>query len=226
MSRASIALISASLAASIGMAAPAYASEDTAYWQNLNIAVKLSDEIRLSSETSLRSSDARGFYQFQQTVMVGYKVSKNVTVSAGYVHSVAYQHGDYRSTERRFRQQLNVDNLAKVGSATISGRVRLEQRWRDDLGGTGWRLRPYVKATVPVTGRVKFNLASEAFFDLNTTAFQTVGGFERVRNYATFSVPVGKRFTLEAGYMNQHARIPAGPDRVDHVLLTTIGASF
>lgn len=211
----------------VGLGAfPAAASEDTAYWQNLNLSVKLSDEIRVSSETSLRSSDARGFYQLQETIMLGYKVSKKVTVSAGYVHSVAYSHGDYVSTERRFRQQVNVDNIGKVGPFMMSGRVRLEQRWRDDLGGTGWRLRPYIKASAPVIGKVKFNLSSELFFDLNTTTFQSVGGFERARNSATFSVPVGKKFSLELGYMNQHARVPTGPDRVDHVLVTTIGASF
>ena len=226
MKRTRIALLAAGLACGFAIAAPTHASEDTAYWQNLNVAVKLSDDIRLSSETSIRSSDARGFYQLQETIMLGYKVSKQVTISAGYVHSLAYSHGDYVSTERRFRQQLNVDNFAQAGPVAFSGRVRLEQRWRDDLPGTGWRLRPYLKAAVPVTGKVKFNLASEAFFDLNTTAFQTVGGFERVRNYATFSVPVGRKFTFEAGYMNQQARVPTGPDRVDHVLVTTIGASF
>lgn len=226
MTRLSHVSLIAALAGTTLVAVPAQASEDTAYWQNLNLSVKLSEKIRLSSETSFRSSDARGFYQLQETIMLGYKVSKNVTISAGYVHSNAYNHGTFTSTERRFRQQLNVDNIAKVGPFTVSGRVRLEQRWRDDLGGTAWRLRPYVKASAPLVGKVKFNVSSEGFIDLNTTAFQTVGGFERVRNYVTLSVPIGKKFSFEAGYMNQHARVPTGPDRVDHVLVTTLGASF
>lgn len=224
--RSSTVSLIAALAAGTVMAMPAQASEDTAYWQNLNLSVKLSQKIRLSSETSFRTSDARGFYQLQQTVMLGYKVSKNVTISAGYVHSNAYNHGTFTSTERRFRQQVDVSNLAKVGPFKVSGRVRVEQRWRDDLGGTAWRLRPSIKASAPLFGKVSVNLSHETYIDLNTTAFQSVNGFERMRNSVTLSVPVGKSFSLEAGYMNQHARNPNGPDRVDHVIMTTLGASF
>lgn len=213
-------------AALCATASPALANEDTAYWQNLNLTVKIGDEFRLSSEASFRSSDARGFYQFQETLMVGYKPSKNVTVWAGYVHSPAYSHGDFTVMERRFRQQVNVDNLAKVGSAKINGRVRLEQRWRDNASGTGWRLRPSLRATVPVVGKVNLVIGNESFFNLNTTSFQNRGGLERMRNSAALSVPLAKSISFEAGYMNQHAFVRGGPDNVDHVLTTSLSVSL
>ncbi|MBS3927245.1 MAG: DUF2490 domain-containing protein [Sphingomonadales bacterium] len=209
-----------------GASSPAVASDDAAYWQNLNLSVKVSDEVRISSETSFRSSDARGFYQLQQVLMVGYKVSKNVTVSAGYVHAPNYSHGDFTSMERRFRQQLNMDNLAKIGPFSLSGRVRLEQRFRDDRSGTGWRVRPQIKAVAPLFGKVKINLASEPYFNLNTTSFQTVDGLDRIRNSATFTAPLGKKLGIEIGYMNQNAFVSNGPDRVDHVIMTGLSASF
>ena len=207
-------------------ATSAAASEDTAYWLNLNLNVKVSDEIRISSETSLRTSDVRGFYQLQQSLMLGYKVSKKVTVSAGYVHAPNYSHGDFTSMERRFRQQVSVDNVAKVGPFSLSGRLRFEQRFRDDRGGTGWRLRPQVKAVAPLFGKVKINLAVEPYINLNTTSFQTTEGLDRVRNSVTFSVPLNKKFGIELGYMNQHAFVPNAPDRVDHVIMTGFSASF
>lgn len=205
---------------------PALASEDTAYWQNLNLTVKVTDNVRISSETSFRSSDARGFYQLQQVVMLGYKVSKSVTVSAGYVHAPNYSHGDFTSMERRFRQQISADNVAKIGPFSLSGRVRLEQRFRDDRSGTGWRVRPQIKAVAPLFGKVKINLASEPYFNLNTTSFQTVDGLDRIRNSATFTAPLGKKLGIEIGYMNQHAFVSNGPDRVDHVIITGLSASF
>jgi hypothetical protein len=207
-------------------ATSAAASEDTAYWLNLNLNVKVSDEIRISSETSLRTSDARGFYQLQQSLMLGYKISKKVTVSAGYVHAPNYSHGDFTSMERRFRQQISADNVAKVGPFSLSGRVRMEQRFRDDRDGTGWRLRPQVKAVAPLFGKVKINLAIEPYINLNTTSFQTTKGLDRVRNSVTFSVPLNKKFGIELGYMNQHAFVSNAPDRVDHIIMTGFSASF
>lgn len=214
------------IAAVCSASSPALAGEDTAYWQNLNVNVKVSGTVRVSSETSLRSSDGRGFYQFQEVVMLGYKPGKDITVWAGYVHSPLYSHGDFIAMERRFRQQVNVDNLAKIGPVKINGRVRLEQRWRDNVAGTGWRLRPSLRASVPIAGKVNLVVGHEGFLNLNTTAFQNRGGLERMRNSATLSVPLGRSITFEAGYMNQHAFVRGGPDNVDHVLTTALSLSL
>ena len=214
------------LALCAASAVPARASEDTAYWQNLNVTVKLTSDLRASSETSIRTSDARGLYQIQETVMIGYKPSKTVTIWAGYVHSAGYSHGDFTVLERRFRQQINVDNIARVGPFQINGRARLEQRWRDGVSGTGWRLRPSLRASAPLAGKVSIAFQHESFVNLNTTAFQGTDGLERMRNSVTVIVPVAKPINVELGYMNQHAFVRNGPDSVDHVLMTTLSASF
>lgn len=214
------------LAAGLVSAFPAHAGEDTAYWQNLNVTVKLSSDLRVSSETSVRSSDVRGLYQIQETVMIGYKPSKPVTLWLGYVHSPLYSHGDFTAMERRFRQQINVDNIARLGPFQVNARVRLEQRWRDGVAGTGWRLRPSLRASAPLAGKVNIAIQHESFLNLNTTPFQGRDGLERMRNSVTVIVPVAKPINFEVGYMNQHAFVRNGPDNVDHVLMTTISASF
>lgn len=213
-------------AAGGAIAMPAQANEDTAYWQNLNLTVKLSEDFRLSSETSVRSSDQRGLYQIQETLMLGYKPSKSVTIWAGYIHSPSYNHGRFTGLERRFRQQVNVDNIARVGPFKISGRVRLEQRWRDGVSGTGWRLRPSLRANAPLAGKVTVSIGHESIFNLNNTSFQSRDGLERMRNSVTVIVPVAKSVNFEVGYMNQHAFVIGGPDNVDHILTTAIAASF
>lgn len=207
-------------------AAPAHAGEDTAYWQNLNVNVKLNEQFRISSETSLRSSDARGFYQLQQVVLLGYKPTKDVTIAAGYVHTPQYSHGDFTVMERRFRQQVTVDNIAKIGSVKLSARMRAEQRWRDGISGTAWRLRPYAKAIAPLAGKVSLNLSHESFVNLNTTSFQRQHGYDRMRNTIAVSMPVTKQIGIELGYINQRNIVRSGPDNVDHVISTSLSAAF
>ena len=219
-------LIPLALAAALGAAGPALASEDTQYWQMLNVSVALPDNFKVSNETVLRSSDARGFYEVENNFMVGKKVNKVVTLWLGYTFDPQYNHGTFRVREHRFRQQVNFDNFAVLGKVRLSGRVRLEERWREGQTGTAYRLRPQVKAVVPVAGKVTLGVSSEQFFNLNNTGFQTVDGLERMRNAIFITVPLSKKISVDFGYLNQHGFVPNGPDSSDHVLTTGLSASF
>ncbi|WP_374587970.1 DUF2490 domain-containing protein [Novosphingobium sp.] len=207
-------------------ALPAQAAEDTAYWQNLNLNVKLSDDLRISSETSFRTSDARGFYQIQQVVLLGYKPSKKVTVAAGFVHTPQYSQGKFTVMERRLRQQVSVDDITKLGPLKVGARLRTEQRWREGISATAWRLRPSLRASAPLAGPVSLNLNHESFINLNTTSFQRQEGYDRMRNTVAVSLPLNKQFGLELGYINQRNIVRGGADNIDHVLSTSFNASF
>ena len=113
-------------AAAFGVAAPSQASEDTQYWQTLNLSVALPDNFKISNETVRRSSDTRGFYEIENNLMIGKKVNKVVTLWLGYVFNPQYSHGTFRLHEHRFRQQVNFDNFAKLGKVKLSGRMRME----------------------------------------------------------------------------------------------------
>lgn len=219
-------LIPLALAASIATAAPAAASEDTQYWQTLNIGVALPDNFKVSNETVLRSSDAKGFYEVESNFMVGKKVNKVVTLWLGYTFDPQYSHGTFRFREHRFRQQVNFDNFAVIGKVKLSGRLRLEERWREGQTGTGWRLRPQIKATMPIAGKVTLSVSNEDFIDLNNSSFQTVDGLERMRNAIYVTVPLSKKISIDFGYLNQHGFVPNGPDTSDHVLTTGLSAAF
>lgn len=213
------------LAAALGAASPAAAS-DTQYWQTVNVSVALPDGFKVSNETVLRSSDAKGFYEIENNVMVGKKVSKVVTLWLGYTFDPQYNHGTFRVREHRFRQQVNFDSFAVLGKVKLSARVRFEERWREGQTGTAYRLRPQVKAVVPIAGKVTLGVSSEQFFNLNNTGFQTVDGLERMRNAIYVTVPVSKKISVDFGYLNQHGFVPNGPDSSDHVLTTGLSASF
>jgi len=209
------------------LAAPAPAlADDNQAWETLQIQGGLGGAWKVSNETVLRGGDAKGFYEIENNLMVGRRIDKHVTAWLGYTLDPNYSHGDLTVTEHRIREQVSFDNVAKLGPVTLSGRIRLEERFRDGVAGTGWRLRPYVKASLPLAGKVRLSLAHESFINLNTTAFQKVDGYDRMRNSLMIGVPLNKRFAFDIGYLNQHGFVRNAPDTNDHALMTQLTYSF
>src|SRR5689334_15646022 len=113
-------------------AGPAYASDDQQIWTAVSATVKLSPKWRLSQDLTARFSDARdGLYQLESNTLLGYRITDNVTLWAGYTHDPQYAGGDFTVLERRAREQVTFDQLAKIGRGKLSGRFRMEQRWRE-----------------------------------------------------------------------------------------------
>jgi hypothetical protein len=211
--------IGAPLLAAIGLCAtPAIAAtSDSQLWTNFNVNVKLADRWRLSEEGTVRFSDNRdGLYELEVNSLLGYRLNKVTTLWAGYTHNPQYSSGDFTVMEHRAREQVTFDGFAKLGTGKLNGRIRLEQRWREHVDGTGWRLRPYLKFSLPIAGKTALNLSTEPFFNLNTTPFQRRTGLDRVRNLVTVSTPLTKALSGELGYMNQHGFVKGGPDTSDN----------
>lgn len=219
-----IAAVGAALAATV--TSTAALADDTQAWGIVTLQAGLGGPIRGSSETVLRTSDAKGFYEIEQNLMIGYKANKHVTYWLGYTLDPQYSHGSLTITEHRFRQQVSFDNFAQLGPVKVSGRMRLEERWRDGLGGTGWRLRPYFKLALPIHGKTNLNFTHESFINLNTTGFQKVNGYDRWRTGLSVSTPLSKAITIDVGYLNQHGFVRNGPDTDDHVATVGLTASF
>lgn len=207
------------------LATPALA-DDTQGWGTLNVTAGLGGAWRAQNETVFRTSDAKGFYEIEENLMLGYKPNKQVTLWLGYTLDPNYSHGQLTTTEHRVRQQISVDNFAQLGPVKLSARLRLEERWRDHQIGTALRLRPQVRFALPIAGKTTLNLTNETFFDLNRTSFQGTGGLDRMRNAIYVSTPLAKRLSLEVGYLEQHGFVRNGPDTNDHVATVGLSASF
>jgi hypothetical protein len=210
----------------VALPAAAHAGDDTQFWQTVNVGVDLGHGFKVTNETVLRTSDHKGFYEVEDNLLLGYKLNKTVTVWAGYTHDPNYSHGDFTVMERRFRQQVTFDNFAKLGDVKFSARMRGEERWREGVAGTGWRLRPYVKATMPIVGKTALVVSNESFFNLNKMAFQKQSGLDRMRTFIGVNTPLVKHVAIEVGYLNQHGFVRSGPDTDDHVLSASLNASF
>jgi hypothetical protein len=195
------------------------AKSDDQIWTNGVVNVKLSDKWRLQEEMTARFSDNRhGLYEIESNTLVGYRLNKVVTAWAGYAHDPQYSGGgDFVVMEHRAREQVTFDGFARLGTGKLNARLRLEQRWRHNADGTGWRIRPYLKYSLPIAGKTTLNVSTEPFFNLDTTTFQRQSGFDRVRNLISVSTPLSKRISGELGYMNQHGFVRRGPDTSDNI---------
>ena len=207
--------------------ATAWAASDDQIWTTASATVKLNDHLRVQEEVVARFSDNRnGLYEIESNTLLGYKLNKMVTVWAGYTHDPQYAAGHFTVMEHRAREQITFDGFAMLGKGKLNGRLRLEQRWRDGIEGTGWRLRPYLKYSLPMHGKTALNLSTEPFVDFNTTSFQHTPGLDRVRNLITISTPLTKTLTGEVGYLNQHGFVRGGPDTSDHVAYFAMSLSL
>lgn len=198
---------------------PAWAS-DSQLWAGGSATVKLSDKWAISEDVTARFSDERhGLYEIEANTLLGYRLSKNVALWAGYTHDPNYSSGHLTSMERRAREQVTFDRLATLGNGKFSGRLRMEERWRDGFSGTGWRFRPFVRYSLPLHkgGRTALTISEEPFIDFNTTSFQKVSGLERLRTFVGITTPLVRNVSAEVGYMNQHGFIPNGKDTSDNI---------
>lgn len=217
--------ISATIAAAAAslicmLSAPASAAHDSQVWTTAVVNVKLGDKWRAQEELVGRFSDNRnGLYEIESNTLLGYRLTKSTTLWGGYTHDPQYSAGHFTVMEQRLREQVTFDNVVKLGPGKLSFRMRTEQRWRENLAGTGWRARPYIKYSVPLAkgSKTALILSNETFLNLNTTPFQKQDGLDRMRNLIAISTPLSKKIAVEIGYLNQHGFVRGGPDTSDHV---------
>jgi hypothetical protein len=119
--------------------------------------------------------------------------------------------------------------MIPVGDLTVQSRTRLEQRFAETDGDTGWRLREFVKTTVPLVEdkRTFVSAWDELFWDLNHTDWGQRTGFRQNRAFLGLGrfLDAGKKVSIEAGYLNQWVDRP-GEDKLNHCLSIWMFVNF
>lgn len=205
------------------------AQEDDQLWLQTSVSVKLGGAWQLSNETNFRFSDTRkGLYEIENNLLLNYKLNKTVTIAAGYTHDPQYTGGTFSVMERRAREQVTFDNVTKIAGGSVSFRLRAEQRWRNGIAGTGWRLRPYAKYVLPLSkdGKTTLTFGHESFVNLNSVSFQSQPGWDRMRNNVAVKFPLSKVLSAEVGYLNQYTVVRGGVDKMDHAATANISLSL
>lgn len=223
--RVARALLTLAFAAAAAQPACAETIEDEHAWLNLTAMGELKDELVYFAELQPRFGD--GASRVDQLLLrgaVGWKLSPGVTLYQGFAHVEVPVRGGRDFNEERSFQQLNLA-LGKPWRGELSSRTRIEQRWRSDGGGPGWRLREMLRYEKPLRaegGAVSALVSTEAFIAFNDTAWGARSGFDQLRTFVGAEVALFGQTTAEIGYLNQLIDQTQGRTRVNHVASTSV----
>lgn len=157
---------------------------------------------------------------------LGWRVNDNLSLWGGYARVTGRRAGpDVK--EDRFWQQATY-SLGELWGGKVSGRTRLTQRFRNDLGDdTGWRFRQRLGWSRPV-GESAFNVVvtSELFFGLNNADWGQSSGIAQHRNYVGGAWRVNPTLRISAGYLNQWINRTNSADVTRHNLAIAASTRF
>jgi len=158
---------------------------------------------------------------------LGYALSDRVTVFAGYAGIWTDPANREEQYESRPWQQLTWN--IPVGELTVQSRTRLEQRFVETDGDTGWRLRQMFKTTVPLAAdkRTFASVWDEMFWDLDDTDWGQRQGFRQNRAFVGpgWFLDDARKLSIEVGYLNQWVDRP-GEDKMNHCATIWMFVSF
>ena len=217
----------AALAGSLA-AAPAHAQdEDTQLWTTTTASFDLDDDTTFAAQFVARFSDAaEGLSELQIQADVETKAWEGVKLGAGYSYVPRYDQGQLTSREHRIRQQVSA-TLGEVLGGRFEGRVRLEQRWRDDGEDMMARLRGRLMWTRPIGPQeLAVRLWHESFVQLNDTDWGGEARYSRMRNQVSLRRKLGQTLPGELGYLNQYNFSSSGSDELVHALTFALTFDF
>lgn len=207
--------------------APARAAEDDINaWLAATASIDVGKKgvVWLEAQTRF-TDDASRLGQLLLRPAIGYKLDETTTAFLGYAFVRTDPTGPALSKEHRVFQQLSFRLAGDGKGVTLTGRTRLEQRFREGRDGTGVRFRQQLRLTAPLEGKARAVAWTEPFIGLNATAWGQKSGVNVWRNFVGVSIPVGTGLSLEPGYLNQYV-VRTGRDRIDHIASLTLNTRF
>jgi hypothetical protein len=154
---------------------------------------------------------------------VGWRLENGVDLYAGYAHVTL--HRDSGDLEEHRSWQQAIYPLGALGKATLTGRTRLEQRFRDMGDDTGWRIRQFVRLSVPIErSPFSFVASDEVFINFNDADWGQAGGYDQNRLFLGAAWRINGSLRLEGGYLNHD--INGEPDERRDNLAVNLFASF
>ncbi|MHA6722482.1 DUF2490 domain-containing protein [Sphingomonas sp. RS2018] len=189
------------LCAALAMSAmPARAQQhDGQLWLQINANAPIADKLRVTVEQITRFSDRQGgLYQTEVGAILGYRATSHIELGFGY-RRVGGHNGARGADEDRIRQHV----ILTYGR--FVGRFRVDERFRDDRDGIGFRVRPLLRYNLPLADKgYALFYSHESFFMPNSTSWGQRRGYERMRNIVGLTFPIGKNVSVDAGYLNQY----------------------
>lgn len=149
---------------------------------------------------------------------IGRRILPRATAWAGYAW-VPRTLGAGTRHEQRAWQQLSLD-IPPAGRWSMTGRIRVEQRWLEPWADASHRVRLMLRAHRRL-GASPWTLAAydEAMVTMDQTGGGPHRGYDRNRVYAGVQRRVSPLFTGEFGYIWENSTIRGPGQRNDHAVI-------
>jgi hypothetical protein len=215
----------AALSASV-LTSPALADEQV--WAAVSVQAPVAKDSRILVSLDGHTRFRAGGKDLDNTMLrpgIGWRVNPKLDLLVGYAVTETQMAGPNRKEERLWQQAGYT--LADGPAGRLTGRTRLEQRFREGGNDTGGRLRQMVRFTHPIAGSPFSLVASdELFIALNDTDWGQKAGIDQNRAFLGGGWQASKVLRVELGYLNQYIRVANGPDRTNHNLSLTTAFRF
>lgn len=212
-------VVGLSMAASTSFAA----EEDGRLWVTAAISVSVTDRLTVSLDLQDRFSD--DISELERDLIrpsVRYRWQPWLATSLGYDAHFIESPGPGSQIEQRAWQQVSTPFGTEA--VVVTPRVRLEERFIEDVSGVAWRARFGAFVKVPVGADAAWSLlaSDEVFVGLNSRHDGPDDGFDQNRAFIGVGRVVGDHLGIEVGYMNQWIERHAVPDLMNHTLVLTL----
>lgn len=158
---------------------------------------------------------------------IGYEFDNGVKAWVGYARFRSRNKAGRVADENRYWQQFDW-SAGQWQGGRITMRARLEQRSIDIGDNLGVVLRFMTKYVRPFAGDSNKSLivGLEPFVDLRDTGWGGDAGIRQNRSLIGIGWRVSDKFTLESGYLNQYVWVDGAEDRVNHLAVLALKATF
>jgi len=218
-------LLALAAACALPGGALAQTDHDGQAWVNLTVQGPIHDRLIYFAEVQPRfGGDVTRLDTLLLRPAIGWQVSPRVAVYQGYARVISPVDGGRDRAEHRPFQQVTWVLPSRPGTE-LQSRTRLEQRWRNDSGQMGLRLREFVRGEAAFTRDgtgVRALVSAELFWALKDTDWGNRAGFDQLRTFAGVEVPIFGRSTAEIGYLNQLIDRPGPARRINHAAVLNI----
>ncbi len=222
-------VISAAVAALAAVASAPARADDLQAWPTLQATGKVNGSgLAVWAEGQVRFNDDVGRVLFKIARLgVGKAWEDGHALYGGWAWYQNDPLGGAETDEHRTWEQLGYPIL-KRGRLEVTGRMRLEQRFREEAPDVAHRMRQQVRAQyrLGAAGSPALVAHSELFTEFADTRWGVKArAYDQARTFGGVRLPLAKKASLETGYMAQTLN-GEGRGGTNHIWFTTLGFAW
>ncbi len=198
--------------------AQAKTENDLSYWSFTTITLPITDKVRLLSQINPRLND--NLSNFDTLFLrngIGYYLTDNVSIWAGYDWFTNYNFDEVRHEHRPWQQIWITNNYKNL---ELQNRTRLEERIFNN-SDVVTRLRHMLRLSLPFNKAKTWRYVAQEEFFLNFNSGSSGdSGYAENRIFLGLNRQFNDRLNLDFGYQLTH--INRDDDLLNHTLLTNL----